>query len=181
MTAVLLAAKAGVAVLLLAAGGAKLAGLRDFSLAVGLFVPRRAPAALADHTWEVAAAIAVTETGLGAASLSWPELRWLNLLVLALACGFTVVAAVGYARHRGRPCRCFGALTRREFSLRSLVQAALITCAAVLAIRPVPAAEVSLGLTPHLLLLAAAGLLAVAAGTAARALNAGAAAPGMAA
>ena len=180
MTALALAARAGLAVLLLAAGGAKLAGLDDFAVAVALFVPRRAPAVIADRTVVLAALIALAELGAGAVSLCWPQVRAASLAVLALACGFTVVAGIGYARHRGRPCRCFGAITRRDFSGRSLVQAVLITGAAVLALRAVPPAEVNLGLTEHLLLLAAAGLLALAAGTAARALNRGAAAPGWA-
>ncbi len=55
MTALALAARAGLAVLLLAAGGAKLAGLDDFAVAVALFVPRRTPAVIADRTVVVAA------------------------------------------------------------------------------------------------------------------------------
>jgi methylamine utilization protein MauE len=171
MTVLVLAARAGLAVLLLAAGGAKLAGTADFAGAVALFLPRWLRQPGPDRA--IAAAIAGLEIVAGAVSLAWPVLRWAGLLVLALAVGFTVVAAVGYARHRGRPCRCFGALTRRGFSLRSLVQAALITCAAVLALRAVPAADVDLSLTQRSLLLGAAAVLTLAAGTAARALSGG--------
>jgi hypothetical protein len=181
VTTLVLAAKAGLAVVLLAAGGAKLADLAGFASAVRMFVPSRAPLVLADRAIVGAAVIAAAELAAGAVSLCWPGLNWANLVVLGLAGGFTAVAAVGYSRHRGRPCRCFGALTRREFSVRSLIQAMLMTCAAVLATRPVQPGELNLGLTAHLLLLAAAGLLAAAAGTAARALTAGGLATGMAA
>jgi hypothetical protein len=176
MTALVLAVKAGLAVLLLAAGGAKLADLDGFGTAIGIFLPGHVPAGIAGRVKTAAAAVAVTEVAAGAISLGWPAARWANVLVLVLACGFTVVAAVGYGRHRGRPCRCFGALTRRGFSRRTLLQAVLITVAAVVAASGVHSAAVSLGLAAHLLLLAAAGLMALAAATAARAMMADAAA-----
>ena len=167
LVVVTLAARAGLAVVLLAAGGAKLAGIDDFAAAVGLFVPARLRALRPDRA--IAAAIAGLEVAAGAISLAWPVLRWAGLLVLVLAAGFTVVAAIGFARHRGRPCHCFGALTRRGFGPRSLVQAVLLTCAAAVALRAVPTADVSLTLTQRVLLLAAAAVLSLAAGTAARA------------
>ncbi len=170
MTVLILAAKAAVAVLLLAAGGAKLADPFGFAAAVRLFVPRRAPARVHALAPAAAAVVVATELICGAASLCWPSVAWANLAVLALACGFAVVAAVGYARYRGRPCRCFGALTRRSFSARSLVQSVLILAAAALATRPAGSGAVAVGLTAHLLLLAAASLLTLAACTAARAL-----------
>ena len=117
-----------------------------------------------------AAAIIATELVCGAASLCWPSAGWVNLAVLALACGFTIVAVIGYTRFRGRPCRCFGALTRRSFSVRSLTQSLVILAVAALATRPAGDAAVAIGLTAHLLLLAVAGLLALAACTAAKAL-----------
>ena len=48
----------------------------------------------------------------------------------------TAVAGIGYLRYRGRPCRCFGALTRRGFSARSVLQSLVILAAAALATRP---------------------------------------------
>jgi hypothetical protein len=171
MNTLALVAKAAIAVLLLAAGGAKFADLDGFAVAIRLFVPGRVPALVAGVPI-AAVAIAAAELLAGSVSLCWPAVGWANAFVLALACGFVVVAAVGYVRHRGQPCRCFGALTRRGFSARSVLQALLIAAAAVLAARPAGAAQVDLGLPAHLLLLAAGAMMAVAAGTAARALMA---------
>lgn len=170
MTVPVLAAKTAIAVLLLIAGGAKMADLPGFGAAIGLFVPARLPAGLAGQVTAAAAAIAATELAAGAVSLCWPAIGWINPVVLALACGFVVVAGLGYARHRGRPCRCFGALTRRAFGLRNIGQALLIAAAAALATRPVRPAQLQLGLTAHVLLLAAAFIVTAAAFTAARAL-----------
>jgi hypothetical protein len=170
MTALALAAKAGLAVLLLAAGGAKLADLAGFGASIRLFVPRRASARAQALVPAAAGAIVTAELGAGSISLCWPSAAWVNFAVLALACGFTVVAVVGYAKYRGRPCRCFGALTRRSFSMRSLLQSVVVLAAAVLATRPAGQVEMTLGLTAHVLLLAAAGLMTLAAYTAARAL-----------
>ena len=128
------------------------------------------PAGVADRVTAAAAAIAGTELAVGTISLGWPAIGWINLVVLALACGFAAVAGLGFARHRGRACRCFGALTRRAFGLRNIGQALLIAAAAALAARPVRRAEVQLGPAAHLLLLAAAIVVAGAAFTAARAL-----------
>ena len=170
MTVLVLAAKAMVAVLLLAAGGAKLANPAGFAAAVRLFAPPRAPSFVRGHVRAAATAVIGVELACGAVSLCWPSATWANLAVLALACGFTVVAAIGYARFRGRPCRCFGALTRRGFSVRSLVQSLVVLAAAIVATRPTSHATVAVGLTAHLLLLAVAGLLAITACTAARSL-----------
>jgi hypothetical protein len=170
MTVVLFAAKTALAVLLLIAGGAKLADLAGFGAAIRIFVPAGLPAGIAGRVTAAAAAIAATELAAGAVSLCWPALRWMNLAVLALACAFAAVAILGYARHRGRPCRCFGALTRRELGLRNIAQALLILAVAVLATRPVPPGRLQLGLTAHLLLVAAASIVAAAAFTAAKAL-----------
>jgi hypothetical protein len=171
VTAVVLASKAAIAVLLLAAGGAKLADLAGFAAAIRLFVPARAAARLPQAPRAVAIAIAAAELIAGAVSLCWPAVGWINLAVLALACGFAAVAGLGYARHRGRPCQCFGALTRRGFSARTLVQALVIVATAALACHRVePAAQLKLDVGMHVLLLAAAGLMAGAARTAAKAL-----------
>jgi|HubBroStandDraft_2_1064218.scaffolds.fasta_scaffold595681_1 hypothetical protein len=181
VTALVLCARAGLAVLLLAAGGAKLADLDGFAVAVAMFVPRRLRAVAGGQGVALAGAVAGIELAAGAISLCWPGLRWASLVVLALACGFSVVAAVGYIWHRDRPCRCFGALTRRGFGVRSLAQALLMTAVAVLATRPARLATVNLSAAAHLLLLVAAALLAFAAATAARALTAGASAAELAA
>jgi hypothetical protein len=181
MVVLALGAKAAVAVILLVAGGAKLADLAGFASAIRLFLPAAAPRTMLAALPAASAGLALAELLTGAASLCFPAARWLNWLVLALASGFLIIAVVGYARYRGRPCRCFGALTRRAFGLRSIGQALLIAATAAVALRPARPAQLDLGLADHLLLLAAAGLLVLAAFTAARALATGNAQPGMAA
>jgi hypothetical protein len=169
MTTLILGAKAGLAVLLLVAGGAKLADLPGFEAAVRMFLPGGGrPLGSAAAT-----AIAAAELAAGGASLCWPALGFVNVAVLALAVGFAVVAAAGYARRRGQPCRCFGALTRRAFGRRELGQSAAILAAAAIAGTPVAQATIQLTGAAHLLLLCGAGLTALAAFTAARALRAG--------
>jgi hypothetical protein len=180
MSIAALCAKAAVAVVLLVAGGAKLAGLEGFAGAIRLFLPGRLPRMARAALPFVAAFIAVGELLIGLVSLCWPALGWVNVAALALACGFTAVAAVGYARRRGQLCSCFGALTRREFGPRTLVQAVLITGAAVLAAGPARPAQLQIGLNAHLLLLTGAGITIVAAYTAAGALAAARTGPGMA-
>lgn len=171
MTFLVLAAKAAVAVLLLAAGGAKLADPAGFTAVVAMFWPSRAPRRTLGFVSATAVAVIAAELTVGTVSLCWPAARWANLAVLAMASGFTVVASVGYARFRGRPCRCFGALTRRSFSARSLGQSIVILAVAALAaFGSASQAVVSLGLTGRLLLLAAAALLTLAVATAATAL-----------
>jgi hypothetical protein len=172
MPAVILAAKAALAVMLLVAGGAKLADLTGFAAAVRLFTPRRlAGAASAPTALRMAAAgLALAELALGGASLAAPEAGGLNLAVLALACGFVVVAAAGYVFHRGRSCRCFGALSRRRFDRAGIGRAAAVAVVAAVATTSVPAADIQLGPAAHGLLAGAACLLAGVAFTAARAL-----------
>ena len=91
MTVFVLAAKAAIAVLLIAAGGAKLADPVGFTAAIRLFVPPPAARRRA-LVPAVAAAVIAAELVAGAVSLCWPAAAWANLAVLVLACGFTVVA-----------------------------------------------------------------------------------------
>jgi hypothetical protein len=167
VTPLTLAAKAAVAVVLLASGGAKLADLAGFASTIRLFTPARAlPLTLA-----AAVAISAAEVLSGAVSLCWPGLGWVNFAVLGLSGGFAIVAAVGYARHRGRPCQCFGALSRSGFGLPSLLRALAITAAATVACVPArPAPQLHFAIAFHLLLLAGAVLMAAAAAAAAKAL-----------
>jgi len=163
MITVGLCCKAAVAVLLLAAGGAKLADLTGFGATVGLFMPaalrRRGPSTGGGPAPGLlrggAAAIAAGEIALGAASLSSPLLGWLNVAVLATAGCFLAVGVIGYLRYPGRPCRCFGALSRRSFGPAGIGRAALIAAAAAVAVLPV---------RPSLLGLAAADRIGLAAG-----------------
>lgn len=165
-----LGCKAAVAVLLIAAGGAKLADLTGFAATVRQFWPARWQARVwAGSARRVAVVIAAAETVLGTASLSSPAARWLNLAVLALSAGFVMVAAAGYRWHRGRSCRCFGALSRRGFSLAGVGRASLIALAAAVATFPADPALTRLGLPGRLGLLAGALLVALAARSAAAA------------
>ncbi len=165
-----LGCKAGIAVLLLAAGGAKLADLRGFAASVRLFLPRGTgdwlPATLARG-------IAAGELAAGAASLTVPLVRWLNVVVLAICVSFLAVAAAGYLWHRGRPCRCFGALSRRGFSAAGMLRAGGLVLAALVATVRVPLSSVQLGAGPSVALLACAVLVAAAAFGAATAAAAG--------
>jgi Methylamine utilisation protein MauE len=164
MGVVALGCKAAVAVLLVAAGGAKLADLPGFAATVRQFWP---VSFWPGSARQVAGVIAIAELALGAASLSSPRARWLNLVVLGLSVGFVAVAAAGYRWHRGRSCRCFGALSRRGFSLAGIGRAFLIALAAAVATIPAGSALTGLGLAGRLGLLAGALLVALAVGSAA--------------
>lgn len=164
------ACKAAVAVLLVAAGGAKLADLPGFAASVRLFWPGRLAAVPLDA---VAAGLAGGEVAVGAASLCCPQAGWLNLVVLSVGGGFVAVAAVGYARHPGRPCRCFGSLSGRGFGPAGIGRAALVAACAATATLPVRQSALQLGPAGRLALLAGALLVAAAAYSAAAAIGAG--------
>lgn len=163
-----LAAKASVAVLLLAGGGAKLAGLAGFTAVVRLLAPAWVPARLVRAA---AAAAAAAEVALGTASLSLPAAGWVNVAVLALTGGFLVVSVLGYARHRGRRCQCFGALSGGRFGALGTAQSTVIAAAAGLATRGAPPAMTALSAAQQLLLLLAAALVTLAAFSAAHAMS----------
>jgi hypothetical protein len=183
MDMLILGAKSALAVLLLVAAGAKLADLPGFASAVGLFVPRPASwAVLRPASWpvlrpaswpvlrSVALVIALAELVLGAASLSSPAARWLNPVVFAVCCAFVAVSGAGYAFHRRRSCRCFGALSQRKFDAAGIARSVLAAAAAAFAMAPVQPSSVQLTATSRLLLLAAAAMLAFVAFTAAKVL-----------
>ncbi len=160
----MLGCKAALAVLLLAAGGAKAADLTGFAATVRLFTPALTP------RWApraIAAGVAAAELALGAASLSAPRAGWLNPVVLASFCCFLAVWTVGLARHRGRPCRCFGGLSRRGFTPAGVGRAAGLTLAAAVAMTGLPRPVTDLGAGGQLGLLACGGLVAFAAFSAA--------------
>jgi hypothetical protein len=162
----ILCAKTAVACLLIVAGGAKLSDPASFASTVRLFLPFRV-------AWPLLSAIAVGvslgELAAGLASLTLPAIAALNALVFAVACAFVAVSAVGFAFHRGRSCRCFGALSQRTFDAAGLVRSVVLAAIAAVALAHVGAPALQLDTTARVLLLAAAGLLAVAAFTAARA------------
>jgi methylamine utilization protein MauE len=167
MNMLALGAKSALAALLLVAGGAKLADLAGFASTVRLFMPPRA-------SWPVlrgvALAITLAELALGAASLSSPALSWLNPVIFGLGCGFVAVSVTGYALHRGRSCRCFGALSARTFNAAGIARSMVIAAAAAAAVKAVRPSSVQLAPAERVLLLAVSCLLAFAAFTAASAL-----------
>jgi hypothetical protein len=167
---VVFGAKSSIAVLLLAAGGAKLADLRGFAGSVARFVPA---AGTAQAGVVVAGAIAGGEVVVGAASLSGPRAAWLNALVLMMCCGFLGVWVLGYVRFKGKPCRCFGALSQRRFTAAGIVRAVALAALAAVAMTPVPALSVQLSGLSRLGLLGGGLLVAAAAYSAAAALAAG--------
>jgi methylamine utilization protein MauE len=168
MNTLALTAKVLVAVMLLVAGGAKLADVTGFAAAVRLLIGIRMPRGTIRA---VALTVAVAEVALGLASLSAPATGWLNLVVFGFACGFVAVSAVGYAFHRGRSCRCFGALSRRKFDAPGIARAVAIAAAAALATAGLPRALVTIGAADRILLLLTAALTSLAAFSAARALG----------
>ena len=168
MGLLVLAAKAAVASVLLVGGGAKLADLAGFAAAVRLLMPSRLPAGAARAA---APAVALAEAGLGAASLAAPAAGWLNPIVFMLACGFAGVSGFGYARHRGRACHCFGALSSQRFDARGLARSAAVTAAAGAGLAPVPPLVTELSSGQQALLFLAGLLVALGAFSAARALS----------
>ena len=169
-----LGAKAMLAVMLLVAGGAKLADLAGFAASVRLFTPRRVAASASAEPllrW-LALAVALGELALGTVSLTSPALGWLNPAILAVGCAFVAVSGAGYAFHRGRSCRCFGALSQRRFDRAGLARAVLVAALAGVAMAAVPPSSIRLSLADRGLLLAASCLLTFVTFTAARALAA---------
>ncbi len=170
MDVLVLCAKTALACLLIVAGGAKLSGTASFASTVRLFIRLRV-------AWPLLSAIAVGvslgEIAVGLASLTLPAITALNALVFAVACAFVAVSAMGYAFHHGRSCRCFGALSQRRFDAAGVLRSAVTAGVAAVALAHVRAAALQLDTTTRVLLFAAAGLLALAAFTAARARSAG--------
>jgi hypothetical protein len=167
MTDLTLATKAGLAVMLVVAGAAKLSDLRSFAVTIRLFAPRRT------RMWGLRTAplvIVSTELVLGTVSLSFPTLNWINIVVVGLAFAFVAVAAYGYAFYRGRSCTCFGALSARSFDAAGIVRSVAILAAALVALGSVPAVAVDLRWTERVLLLGCSGILALVSFTASRAL-----------
>src|SRR5689334_21721429 len=154
MNFLVLATKSGLALMLIVAGSAKLAGVPGFAASVKLFVPLKgSPRAME----RIAIGIATYELILGSASLACPSVDVINVLVLATACGFLTVSSIGYVRHRGKSCLCFGRLSNRVFDgvgvLRSVVIVGLATGVALIAVSP---SAIQLATAGHLLLLGGA-------------------------
>ena len=170
MTDIALAAKAGLAVVLIVAGAAKLADLPSFVAAARLLLPSRVP-----HAWLRMAAYGVVgiELGVGSISLALPNQTWLNTVVCVIACGFVLASAYGFATHRGRPCACFGGISGTTFDSSGVFRSVLVAISAAVALHDVPSTSAELTWSQRTLLAGAALLLAAVAFTAARALSMG--------
>jgi hypothetical protein len=174
MYVITLAAKLALAMMLIAAGSAKLAAIGEFATTVRLFLPRGpAPAPRAvPMSRAVAGLIAAGELAVGCASLAAPRAGWLNWVVLGIGVAFIAISATGYARYRNRSCNCFGGLSRRKFDRRGVARSLAIAAAGVVATSPVPAAALRLSPADAFLLLAAAALASCATFAAAKAVAA---------
>jgi hypothetical protein len=167
-----LGCKSVIAVLLLAAGGAKLADRPGFASTVRLFGPSRFSRS-SRASLLLASAIAAGELAAGALSLSVPQLRWPNFVVVVICVAFLGTWTFGFSRHRGRSCHCFGALSGRGFDRAGIARSAVLLLAALAASAPVPAQATQLGPGGQLALLAGGALIAVAAYSAAAAAGRG--------
>jgi hypothetical protein len=164
-----LCAKAAFAVILIIAGGAKLADLAGFAEVLRLLIGTRwpAPAYIC-----IATGTAFAEVLLGCASLSFPAAKWVNLLALIAGCAFVIVSVTGLALHRGRSCNCFGALSRIKFDVQGVFRSVIFAVFALLAMIGVGPSAVRLGVTTQVLLLAAGAMLISVSFAAAKALAA---------
>jgi hypothetical protein len=167
MDALALCAKAALAVMLIIAGGAKFADRVGFAAVVRLFIPVRA---LAPAYKRIGTAIAFAEVILGCASLSFPAVRWINLIILIAGCAFVIVSVTGFVFHRGKSCSCFGALSRRKFDVQSIFRNMLIAAFAAVAMVGVSPSSIRLGVTTQALLLVAGATVLAVSYTAAKAL-----------
>jgi uncharacterized membrane protein YphA (DoxX/SURF4 family) len=160
------AVQATVGLVLLGAGGAKLADLSGFAVTLGrLGLPQR---------WGEPAArgVAAAEVSLGALSLANVAPRIVSVVVFAFTLGFVAVTA--YAA-RWRPqlrCRCFGALAETRFGPVSVLRSVLLAAAGGLVVAGVtPGRGVVYGVTATVLLLAVAAVFAAGCAAAANAVD----------
>jgi hypothetical protein len=165
-----LTGKALLAAMLIVAGGAKLADLASFTSVIRLFLTFHIPRRIA--FW-IAGGVAIAELALGLASVSSPAVDSANVLVFALACAFSLTSIMGYVFHRGQSCRCFGALSARQFDVMGVLRSIAIAGVAAFAMADTNSSLVRVGLAGRFLLLLGGAVLAVAAFTAARSLAQG--------
>lgn len=161
------ACKSVIALVLIVAGGAKLADPASFAAAIRTFTSQRPAYPVVKA---LAMTIASTELSLGVVSLSLPSVWVLNVCVFAMACGFLLVSLIGYVFHRGRPCRCFGALSRRKFDASSVLRGLGLVLLSAVATLHVQQAAIGVSVQDNFLLAVVASLVACAAFAAARAL-----------
>jgi len=160
-------AKATFAVILIIAGGAKLADLTGFAAVFRLFIAMRLPTPVYAY---LARGTALAEVFLGCVSLSFPAVKLVNLIALTAGCAFVVVSVTGFAFHRGRSCNCFGVLSRIKFDARGVFRSLILAAFAVLAVIGASPSAARLCATSQLLLLATGAVLSAVSFTAAKAL-----------
>lgn len=165
MSAVPLAVKAFLALVLLLAGAAKLADRHGVASTVRLFLPTATPGRL---VVAIATASALVEVGTGGASLVFPGARAVDVVVLGLTCAFVATSVLGHALHPGATCNCFGQLSTRTFGVAGIVRSVALAVLALFVVNfmrgPV---GVPVTTAPGILLVVGSGLVACATRTAA--------------
>ncbi len=148
--------RTSLAVMLVAAGAAKLADTRSFALTLlGLGMPARQRLL----TQAVACAVPLLEVGLGLAIVSglWPLL--VNGAVLVLMCCFSAVVLIALHRKLNVACRCFGTLSDSQFSNKGLAHSLLLTILAAVVFWSGKTYAAELSVLPGISLLLVAGFL----------------------
>jgi len=168
MNTVAFIAKTILAVILLTAGGSKVASLRGFGVVIRLFLPQRLRHLAATP---LALAVVATELALGGASFVIPSLRLLNWLVLGICGSFLAISSVGYAYQRDVKCQCFGALSRRRFDGIGVARSAGLVGLALVAALNVRPVDMQLSVSSQVLLAFCVCLVTGAAFVAARVLE----------
>lgn len=126
---VIFSLRAILAVLLVAAGAAKLADTRSFTatlLALGV------PTQPENIVRSIAFAIPLIEAIVGLASISGFWQPVVNGAVLLLMAGFMLIVIIALRKAPYATCRCFGALSDSQFSVRGLVRSVLLTVGALI-------------------------------------------------
>jgi hypothetical protein len=160
-------ARSGIAVVLLAAGAAKLVDLRNFRPVVASL---GVPAWLANP---VATLLVACELAVGGASLSSMSIETTDVAVVALTGLFVAVNFLALKRLPAFRCRCFGALGTTRFGPRALAHSLALTGVAVGVLVASQAGLAEPGSAPGstVLVVAGATLFAFASAQAARAVQ----------
>jgi uncharacterized membrane protein YphA (DoxX/SURF4 family) len=128
----ILCVRGGLAVILIAAGAAKLASLTDFSSTLaqlsGISISTGRRVALIRSAAKL---LAAGELASGLASLTGAIPRAIDAAVVALTLAFAIVAVYGFRTHSMLECRCFGSLTASRFGRGGVARAVALLGAAV--------------------------------------------------
>lgn len=125
-TYILYFVKAGLALMILFAGAAKLALPGGFESTVSMLGLRKIA------TKSFSTIFALLECSIAAISIVANNSRVGDWMVLGLICVFALANGVALARHRAIPCNCFGsASTRGELGARGLAETSLMAAIAI--------------------------------------------------